>query len=183
MEWNDFNDEFELGALGAIEWVEIEFDKIRSGRVNPNIFSGIKVEVYEELMPLNQISNIQIIDARTVLIKAYDKSCLKEIANAISNSNLGVNPQLDTDFIRLVFPMVTEETRKLNVKKCSEYLNKCKDKIRDVRKEVQTEIKKLTGISEDTIKYFLEQLDAVTKKWTNQADAIFEKKQAELLKI
>lgn len=183
MEWSTFKQEFELDANKVEQWLLSEFDKIRSGRVNINIFNGIKVEAYGDLMPLNQLSNIQVVDATQVLIKPYDRNQINAIAKAILASDLNVNPQTNVDNIRIVFPAQTEENRKSNVKRTKEFLEIAKNKIRDVRKNIQSKIKKLDGISEDTITYFEQELDKITKSYNNKFDGLFQNKEHELMKL
>jgi ribosome recycling factor len=135
-------------------------------------------------LPLNQVANVQIVDARTVFLKPYDKSILKEIATSISKSTLGVNPIADIDYIKLSFPAITEETRLSNVKKCKEYLEQAKTKVRKAREDIKTLIKKnATAISEDDVFYFNSELDKETKIANNKLEEMFNKKQQELLKI
>jgi len=183
MEWSELQEQFELGGIETIEWLENEYNKIRSGRVNPAIFDCVRVEAYGDFLPLNQLSNLQIIDATQVLIKPYDRSQLQAIAKAITQSTLNVTPQVNADNVRIVFPAQTEENRLNNVKKAKEILEQAKIKLRDVRKEVQSRFKKLENVSEDLIHYFEDELDKITKSYNLKLEDIFNKKQAELMKM
>jgi ribosome recycling factor len=168
----------------ASEYLEEEYFKIRTGRILPSFFDGIKVEAYGDLMPLNQVASIQILDARTTIIKPFDKSLLKDIASAINKSNLGVNPQQEIDHVKLNFPPITEETRQKNVKKCKELLEQAKLKIRKGREEIKNYLTKIkTEISEDDFFYFGDELDKSTKIFNTKLEEIFSKKQVELLKV
>ncbi|MDE7433900.1 MAG: ribosome recycling factor [Mycoplasmoidaceae bacterium] len=160
-----------------------EFKKIRSGRVSLSILDSVKVNAYGEFMNLNQLANLQIVDARQILVKPYDRSQIHEIAKAIAAINLGVNPQVNPDNIRLIFPAQTEENRIQNVKKAKAVLEQTKEKIREIRKDIQATYKKLTGISEDVIHYFEEELNKLTKKYNNDIEAIFANKEKELMTI
>jgi ribosome recycling factor len=95
------------------------------------------VEAYGELMPLNQVGNIQLLDARTVIVKLYDQSQSKAVVSALAIANLGVNPVADSNGVKLSFPPITEETRKVNVKKCKETMEQAKVRIRQVREETK----------------------------------------------
>ncbi len=183
MEWNQLQEQFELEAIEPIEWMNNEFKKIRSGRVSLSILDNVKVMAYGEAMNLNQIANLQIVDARQILIKPYDKSQIHEIAKGVSVANIGVNPQINSDNIRLIFPPQTEENRINNVKKAKVILEEVKSKIRNIRKDVQSSYKKLDGVSEDVIRYFDEELDKLTKKYNNDLEAAFQAKEQELMKI
>jgi ribosome recycling factor len=88
-------------------------------------------------MPLNQLGNIQLLDARTVIVKLYDQSLSKEVVKALSAANLGSHPVADANGIKLGFAPITEETRKINVKKCKEILEQAKVRVRQVREEVK----------------------------------------------
>jgi ribosome recycling factor len=134
-------------------------------------------------MNLNQIANLQIIDARQILIKPYDRSQNTAIAKAILASNLNINPQVNPDSIRLIFPAQTEESRKINVKKCKEHLENAKQSLRDVRKQVQNKYKGLKDVSEDTIHYFEDELNKITKTYNNKLEDIFSRKEQELMKL
>jgi ribosome recycling factor len=134
-------------------------------------------------MSLNQISSIQILDAKTCIIKPYDKEIIKEIISAISNSNLGVNPIADVEFVKINFPSITEETRIKNVKKCKEILEQAKIKLRKVREEVRDIVKKEKTLSEDNIRFFNEEIDKITKLYITKLDDIFVKKEQELMKV
>ncbi len=183
MEWSELQEQFELEAIEPIEWMNEEYKKIRSGRVSISILDNVKVNAYGELMNLNQLSNLQIVDARQILIKPYDKSQIHDIAKAISIANIGVNPQINSDNIRLIFPPQTEENRVTNVKKAKAILEETKEKIRNIRKNIQASYKKLSGISEDVIRYFEEELNKITKKYNSDLESTFESKEQELMKI
>jgi ribosome recycling factor len=143
----------------------------------------VKVEAYGERMNLNQVANLQIVDARQILIKPYDRSQMHDIAKAITNSPLNVTPQVNADSVRIIFPSQTEENRLTNVKKAKEILEVAKQKLRNVRKEVQDQYKKLQGVSEDLIHYFEEELNNITKEYNNKLETIFNNKQQELMKL
>jgi ribosome recycling factor len=168
----------------ACDYLNNEFFKIRTGRITPAVFDGIKVEAYGDLMPLNQVALIQILDAKTTLIKPFDKGLIKDIAAAVNKSTLGVNAIVDAEFVKISFPSITEETRIRNVKKCKEILEQSKVKIRKGREEVKALIKQAEATtSEDSIFYFNEELDKITKLANAKLEEIFAKKEQELLKV
>jgi ribosome recycling factor len=135
-------------------------------------------------MSLNQIANLQIVDARQILIKPYDRNQLHDIAKAITTSPLNVNPQVNADNIRLIFPSQTEENRKQNVKKAKEVLEVAKTKLRNIRKNIQDQYKKVKDtVSEDLIRYFEDELNKITKTYNTKLEDIFSKKEQELMHI
>ena len=150
MEWKDLQTKFEEQANKSIKWINNEYSLINSGRISVSIFNNVKVAAYDSMMPLNQVSNIQIVNA---------------------------------DCIRINFPPQTEESRKLNVKKAKQILESAKIKIRDVRKNIQSLYKNNDEISEDLIHYFEDELNKITKKYNNDLENIFKKKEKELMSL
>lgn len=183
MEWRELQHTFEIQATSVINHLNDEFSRIRSGRVGLNILDVVKVQAYGEYMSLNQIANLQIVDARQILIKPYDRSQSTDIAKAIMSANINVNPQVNPDNIRLIFPAQTEENRRSNVKKCKELLEHAKQSLRDVRRIVQNKYRDLKDISEDMTRYFEDELNKITKTYNNKLEDIFNKKEQELMKL
>jgi ribosome recycling factor len=152
--------------------------------VSLNILDIVKVEAYGEMMSLNQIANLQIVDARQILIKPYDRNQIHDIAKAITASQLNVNPQVNADNIRLIFPTQTEENRRDSTKKAKEILEMAKTKLRNVRKNIQDQYKKVKDtVSEDLIRYFEEELNKITKTYNNKLEEIYTNKEQELMRI
>lgn len=183
LNWNDLKEEFELEAEECFDWMKKEFSKINSGRVNVNIFNDVKVEAYGEFLPLNQVANIQVIDARQLLIKPYDKNQIKDINKSLSALNLSCSIQLNVDHLRISFAALTEETRKQNVKKAKEVFETGKIKIRNVRQGIQSQYKKDKDIGEDDLRYFEDELNKTTKTLNAKLEEIFAKKEHELMTL
>lgn len=183
MEWSTYQKEFETKANVVVNWLNSEFNLIRSGRVNVSLFDKVTVLAYGEEMKLNQVANVQILNATQVLIKPYDRSLIQEILKGIAKVNLNVNPIANPDSIRINFPSQTEEGRKVNVKKAKQVLEQSKIKIRDIRKDIQLSYKKLENVSEDLIHYFEEELNTITKKYNSQLESLFENKEKELMTL
>ena len=183
MEWSAYQKEFETKANIIVNWLNSEFNLIRSGRVNVSLFDKVAVLAYGEEMKLNQVANIQIVNATQVLIKPYDRSLIQEILKGIAKANLNVNPIANPDSVRINFPAQTEEGRKTNVKKAKQVLEQSKIKIRDIRKDIQLAYKKLDNVSEDLIHYFEDELNKITKKYNSQLESLFENKEKELMTL
>lgn len=181
--WSDLKIKFENNANNTINWINSEYSKLRSGRVNPNIFDNIFIDYYGENTKLNQLSQIQVLDARNVVIKPYDQSIIKITINKLLTSNLGVNPIIDNNQIRITFPPITEETRKNTVKKAKEILEQGKVQIRNVRKTIQDLYKNDKTIPEDLIYKFEDELNKITKIFNSKLEEIYSNKEKELLKI
>ena len=107
----------------SIENLEKKFATVRTGRANPSSLDGVMVEYYGSNTPLKQLATISVPEARQLLIKPFDKSCLRDIEKAILNSNLGYNPGNDGETIRIVIPELTEERRKELVKQVKALLS------------------------------------------------------------
>jgi ribosome recycling factor len=100
----------------ALESLAHEFNKIRTGRANPNILDAVKIDYYGNPTPINQAANISVEEGRTLAISPWDKSLIGEIEKAIMKSDLGINPSTSGDLIRVTMPVLTEETRQEYIK-------------------------------------------------------------------
>src|SRR6185369_2066522 len=136
----------------AINHLEAELAKIRAGKANPQILDGIVVDYYGSPMPINQVGNVSVLDARTLAIQPWEKNMLQPIEKAIIAANIGINPQNDGNSIRLFLPPLTEERRKELVKRCQNEGEHTRVAVRNIRRDAIEHIKKLqkTGLSEDT---------------------------------
>ena len=157
----------------AISHLEAELLKIRAGKANPNMLDGIVADYYGAATPLSQIANITVLDARTISVQPWEKNMLQPIERAIINSNIGINPQNDGNFIRLFLPPLTEERRKELVKRCNGEGEHGKVSIRNIRRDSIEQIKKLQkdGLSEDIAK----DEEALVQDMTNKYIALIEK--------
>ncbi|MEF9984953.1 MAG: ribosome recycling factor [Malacoplasma sp.] len=183
MEWNVYKNEFENQSNPKINWLVMEYQKLKTGRPNPHIFDSITIECYGDKLKLLEVSNIQIVEGKQIIIKPYDKTLCSAINAAILKSNLGITPQLDADLIRVNFPPQTEENRKLSIKKAKELSEECKISIRNIRKNIHNQFKSNKELSKDLISYFEEELDKMTKNYNNEIESIFSAKEKELLTI
>ena len=116
--------------------------KIRTGRANTNMLDTIKVDVYGQLMPIDQIATVSVPEARLISIQVWDKSNTSLIESAIQKSELGINPQIDGQIIRLRIPDLTEERRKDLIKVLKNMGEKSKIAVRNIRREANEELKK-----------------------------------------
>ncbi|MDE5617419.1 MAG: ribosome recycling factor [Ureaplasma sp.] len=183
MDWNSYKSKFDEKFNSILNWMTTEFNKIRIGRATPAILDGILVDAYDEKMNFNQIANISVADARTLVIKPYDRSLIKNITTSLSTSNLGINPQVDADSIRLTFPSPTEDMRKELVKKAKSIAENAKVDVRKLRQSLQDDFKKDANALEDDKKYFNDELDAITKKSNQKIEELFNTREKEILTI
>jgi ribosome recycling factor len=169
----------------ALTHAQTEFSKIRAGRAMPDMLDGIHILYYDQLTPLPQVAAITTPDARTLVIKPWEKSSLHEIEKAIVTSRLGLNPQNDGEVIRITIPPLTEERRKDLVKQVKQEAEKGKVSIRNIRKDSKDALKHLQkeGIAEDEVKVAEEKLQTITDDYIQQVDKALFQKEKEIMAV
>lgn len=169
----------------ALSFTESELSKIRAGKASPSMLIGLSVEYYGTMTPIEQVSSINTLDARTLIIKPWEKNILKDIETAIINSDLGLNPQNDGETIRINVPILTEERRKDLVKQTKAEGENGKIKVRNARQQVNTELKKLQkdGASEDAVKRAEDSVQGLTDSYIKKIDKMLETKEEEIMTI
>jgi len=167
----------------SIENLEKNLGKVRTGRANPNMLDGIMVDYYGCPTPINQIASITIQEGKTLCIKPFDASSLKDIERAINTSDLGLPPMSDGTNIRITAPALTEETRKGFCKDIDKMAEECKVSIRNVRRDANDDVKKDKTIPEDLSKSLLEDVQKETDKYIAKADELAKAKQKEIMTI
>jgi ribosome recycling factor len=169
----------------AINHLETELIKIRAGKANPQMLDGIVVDYYGSPMPINQVANISVMDARTLSIQPWEKNMLQPIERAIIGANIGVTPQNDGSLIRLFMPPLTEERRKELVKKCQAEGEHSKVAIRNIRRDAIEAIKKLqkSGLSEDAAKDAEADVQQVTDRFISAVEKHLAGKEKEIMSV
>jgi ribosome recycling factor len=169
----------------AINHLEAELTKIRAGKANPQMLDNLVVDYYGSPMPINQVANISVMDARTLTIQPWEKNMLQPIERAIINGNIGVTPQNDGVIIRLFLPPLTEERRKELVKKCQAEGEHSKIAVRNIRRDAIESIKKMqkSGLSEDAAKDSEADIQQVTDKFISQIDKHLASKEKEIMAV
>ncbi len=159
------------------------FAKLRSGRANPAILSGIKCDYYGEKMDITSLSSVSMPEPRQLLVKPYSREDLKPIAAAIAAANLGINPQVEADAIRLVVPPLTEDTRKQIAKEAKGLADEAKVSVRNIRRDFLDLIKEDDTMSDD----YKERVEADVQKEIDvinkKIDELLAIKQKEILSI
>jgi ribosome recycling factor len=178
-------DETDDNMKKAVSHVSGEFKKIRAGKAQPNMLDGLLVQYYGNSTPINQVASITTPDARTVMIKPWEKKILGEIERAIINSDLGLNPQNDGEVVRLNIPPLTEERRKNLVKQAKNEAENGKVSVRNIRKDANESIKKLLkeGTSEDDVKEGEDRVQELTDKYVAKIDSLFDEKEKEIMTV
>ncbi len=169
----------------AIQHLEAELVKIRAGKANPQMLDGIVVDYYGSPMPINQVANISVMDARTLSIQPWEKNMLQPIERAIIAANTGINPQNDGNLIRMFLPPLTEERRRELVKKCHNEGEHSKVAIRNIRRDAIEHIKRLqkNGLSEDAAKEAETDVQEVTDKYTAAVEKHLQSKEKEIMSV
>src|SRR5579875_2338373 len=169
----------------AINHLETELIKIRAGKANPQMLDGIVVDYYGSPTPINQVGNISVMDARTLMIQPWEKNMLQPIERAIIAANIGINPQNDGNMIRLFLPPLTEERRKELVKRCQGEGEHSKVAIRNIRRDAIESIKKAqkNGLSEDAAKDAEANIQEVTNTYIALVEKHLASKEKEIMAV
>jgi len=169
----------------AIHHVNFAFSKIRAGKATPGMLDGIMIEYYGNLTPLNQVSSINTPDARSIIIKPWEKSIIPEIEKSIINSDLGLNPQSDGEIIRLNVPPLSEERRLQLVKQAKHEAENGRVSIRNIRKDTNDHLRKLLKehVSEDAVKNAEMDVQELTNKYIEKIEEMLHRKEEDILTV
>ena len=170
----------------TVEVFQKELTSLRTGRANASMLDLVKVDVYGQAMPLNQVSSITTPDARTINIQVWDLNNVPLVDTAIKKSELGLNPQIDGQLIRLPVPDLNEERRKEIKKLIKSMGEKCKISIRNIRREANDDLKSLVKdkeISEDDEKTNEKKVQTFTDEHIKTIDTKVEAKEKEIMTI
>lgn len=163
-----------------------EFSAIRAGRANPHILDKLRVDYYGSPTPIQQVANVTVPEARSILITPWEASLVKEIEKAIINSDLGVMPNNDGKSVRINFPELTEERRKELVKDVKKKGESAKVAIRNIRRDANDAFKKqnkANEISEDELKNLEDKVQKLTDKYIAEIDKAIDVKSKEILTV
>lgn len=175
----------EEGMRNSISHLEKEFTNIRAGKATPAMLGSVFVDYYGSATPLAQVSNLNTPDARTITVTPWEKNMLQPIEKAIMIANIGFNPMNNGESIIINVPPLTEERRRDLVKQAKSHAEDAKVGIRNVRKDSNTEIKKLekNGLSEDTCKGAEDEVQELTNGYIKKIDELLALKEAEIMKV
>ena len=170
----------------SIQSFKKDISTLRTGRANTNMLDTIKVDVYGQLMPVEQLATINVPEARLISVQVWDKTNVTLIESAIQKSELGINPQIDGQTIRLRIPDLTEERRKELIKILKNMGEKGKIAIRNIRREANEELKKMLKdkiISEDLSENFEKNIQKLTDTSIENIEKILAEKEKEIIQI
>jgi ribosome recycling factor len=176
-------DEIELEMMAALEVMDNRLTSIRAGRANPSMVSGIMVDYYGTPTPLQSLANMTVPEARTLMIKPFDKSCVKDIVKAIQEANLGINPTDNGEAVILTVPQLNEERRRDYVKQAKQISEDAKVALRKVRQEAREAIEKDESIPEDEEKRMQDEIQKLINDYNKKIEDKLAEKEEELMTV
>lgn len=183
---DDIKQETEERMGKALEALSHNFNKIRTGRAHPSLLDSIRIEYYGAETPLNQLANINIEDARTLSVVAFDKAITPDIERAIMKSDLGLNPATAGDVIRIPMPVLTEETRKGYIKQARAEAESARVSVRNARRDglgMLKELLKEKEISEDEERRGQDVIQKLTDDFVAKVESALSEKETDLMAI
>lgn len=182
---NDLKKDCEARMRKSIEALENAFGRVRTGRAHPNMLKDVMVPYYGTDTPLMQVANVNVEDARTLLVQPFERSMVSAVDKAIRNSDLGLNP-VTSDVIRVPLPALTEETRRDMQKLARSEAEGARVSVRNIRRDVIADIKELLKekeISEDEERKGSDDIQKLTDKFVGEVDKMLAAKEAELMQV
>lgn len=170
----------------AVEVVRLEFNRIRTGKATTSLLDGIKVDYYGNPTPLNQVGSISTPDIHTIAIQVWDKGAIQSVEKAIQNANLGLNPIVDGQLLRIPIPKLNEERRKELVKLIKKFAEEGKVAVRNVRRDAIEHLKKAEKdehVSEDERKHAEIEAQKYTDRHIKDIDILFQQKEKEIMEV
>lgn len=169
----------------AVAYLDETLARIRAGKANPKILDGVRVDYYGSMVPVSNVANVAVPDARTITITPWEKSMFKVIEKAIINSEVGITPENNGEVIRLSIPPLTEDRRKALVKQCKAEAENAKVSVRNARRDAIDGLKKAVkqGMPEDVEKDAEGNVQKIHDKYLKRIDDIFAAKEKEILTV
>jgi ribosome recycling factor len=183
---NDIMTDAEGGMKKAVDSFKRELQKIRTGRANTSMLDGIKVDYYGTPTPVNQVATVQVVDARLITVKPWEKSMIQVIDKAIRASDLGINPVADAELVRLPIPPLTQERRKDLAKVVGKQTEEARVAVRAARRDAMDMIKdaeKEKQITEDDRKLGEKKIQELTDRYIASVDEIAKTKEKEIMEL
>ena len=184
--FEEIKNDLEVRMISSVQSARSEMAGIRAGRASPSMLDSIKVETYGQKMSINQIGNITTPDARTINIDVWDQANVTLVDKSIRESDLGINPLVEGNLIRLPLPQLTEERRVEFLKMAGKISENTKIAIRNIRRDGIEKVKKLEKdkeIGQDDSKKFQDNIESITTSQINSIDDILKSKEEDLKKI
>jgi len=183
---NDITTDAEDGMKKAVDSFKRDLQKIRTGRANTSMLDGIKVDYYGTPTPVNQVATVQVVDARLITVKPWEKNMIAVIDKAIRASDLGINPVADSELVRLPIPPLTQERRKELAKVVGKQTEEARVAVRSARRDAMDMIKeaeKDKQVTEDERKTGEKKIQDLTDKYVAQIEEIAKTKEKEIMEL
>jgi ribosome recycling factor len=171
---------------GALSTLNKEFGSLRTGRASTNLLDSIQIEAYGSMMPMNQVGNVTAPEARMLMVSVWDKSMIKAVEKAIRESDMGLNPAVDGQTIRVPIPAPSEERRKEMVKIAHKYAEAAKVAVRNVRRDGMEDLKKQEKekkISEDEQRTQSDKVQKLTDDYVKKIDDLLAAKEKDIMSV
>lgn len=183
---NEIKKDADSRMAKSVESTITDLSGIRSGKVTPALLDSVKVVAYEQTTPLNQVASVSIPDPKSLLVQPWDKSIVGDVVKAIQAAELGLNPQVEGNHIRVPIPPLSEERRMELVKLCKKIGEDGKIAIRNIRRDANDHFKqaeKDKEISEDEMHDGIDQIQKLTDKYTKDIDHLISAKETEVMSV
>ncbi len=183
---NDIYSNAKSNMQKTLDSLRRDFGTLRSGKVSTMILDNIKIDYYGTPTPINQVGSVIAKDATTIVITPWEKNLIKDIEKAILEANIGVNPNIDSDSVKLFFPPMTKEQRQAIAKDAKAMGEKAKIAIRNIRQDSNNSIKKIEkdkNITEDESRAALDEIQKYTDEFVKKIDEMVKNKEEEILKV
>jgi ribosome recycling factor len=167
----------------ALDNTRKEFSGVRSGKASPSMLDTVRVEMYGQQMPLNQVASVSAPEPRMLIVTPFDKGQMKAVEKAIRESDLGLDPAVQGNIVRVPLPSMNEQRRKDLVKIVHKYAEEGRVAIRHARTEARDKVKKQDGIPEDDKKHFEKDIQKVHDDAIKKIDDLIKAKEAEIMEV
>ena len=182
----DITADTDAGMKRAVESFKRDLQKIRTGRANTSMLDGIKVDYYGTPTPVNQVATVQVVDARLITVKPWEKNMIAPIDKAIRASDLGINPVADSELVRLPIPPLTQERRRDLAKTVGKQTEEARVAVRSARRDAMDMVKdaeKEKSITEDERKKGEKNVQDLTDRYIAQVEEIAKAKEKEIMEL
>jgi ribosome recycling factor len=170
----------------TVEALKHDYQKVRTGRAHTGLLDHIQVDYYGSMMPINQVANVTLADARTIAVQPWEKKMVQVVEKAIRDSDLGLNPATSGDLIRVPMPALTEDRRKELIKVVRHEAENARIAVRNIRRDTNEHLKKLLKdheVSEDDERHAQVDVQKLTDRYITEIDKVLQGKEADLLAV
>ena len=179
-------DEIRQRMEKAVESLRHDFNGLRTGRANIELLAPVHVEAYGQEMPLNQVGNVSVADARLLMVQVWDKGMVGSVEKAIREAGLGLNPSVDGQTVRIPLPELNEERRKELIKVARKYAENGRVAVRNIRRDEMEQVKKMqkdSALSEDDARRASDDIQKITDSYVAKVDKLLVDKEADIMTV